>query len=84
MNAIDIFITTFLRVLTYWVLGFILLGLIGFLMGCTEKPKTRDECLMREGQKFQSDDASEAYLRYVFGYCNSLNLPNAMESDEPE
>ena len=75
MNAIDIFITTFLRVLTYWVLGFILLGLIGFLMGCTEKPQTRDECLIREGQKFQSDKAASLYLSNTFKYCNSLNLP---------
>ena len=33
MNSIDIFITTFLRVLTYWILGFLTLGFIGFLIG---------------------------------------------------
>ena len=33
MNSIDIFITTFLRVLTCWILGFLTLGFIGFLIG---------------------------------------------------
>jgi len=65
MNAIDIFITTFLRVLTYWVLGFILLGLIGFLMGCTEKRYTNyDECFMKESQKFGSDYAFRVNFNY--------------------
>jgi len=77
MNAIDIFITTFLRVLTYWVLGFILLGLIGFLMGCTEKRYTNyDECMLRESQKFGSDLAWRYHMaeEKIEKYCKSKNL----------
>ena len=76
MNAIDIFITTFLRVLTYWVLGFILLGLVGFLAGCTENYATYDECYLKESQKFRSEEAFK-YNRYkenIDKYCKSKNL----------